>query len=190
MVCTLGLPRTTPTDVRRRARSTTGRSPAATASKASSQVASRSSPSRRTSGVRSRSGSASSGAEGGALRADEALAEHVVPVAAGAGDPGPLDGEGESAGGLAEGADTQGGAGSWDMGPPGAATRWRAGWAATRRLGTGRAYRPSIPTGTDAWRGAVGRRGSAVGRRSAAGRARLSPAPAPDRPAAAPGSRR
>ena len=58
MVCTLGLPRTTPTEFGPW-RSTTGLMPAATASKASSQVASRSSPSRRTSGVRSRSGSES-----------------------------------------------------------------------------------------------------------------------------------
>lgn len=59
MVCTLGLPRTTP---RASApyRSTTGRRPRATASNASSQLASRSSPFSRTSGVRSRSGSASS----------------------------------------------------------------------------------------------------------------------------------
>src|SRR5690606_15278725 len=51
------------------------------------------------------------GAEGRALGADEALAEHVVAVAAGAGDPAALDGEGQAAGGFAQGADTQGGAG-------------------------------------------------------------------------------
>src|SRR6059058_2944106 len=58
MVCTLGLPRTTPTAFGPY-RSTTARTPAATASKASSQVASRNSPSLRTSGLRSRSGSPS-----------------------------------------------------------------------------------------------------------------------------------
>lgn len=60
-------------------------------------------------------------ADGGALGADEAMAEDVRPVAPGGGDPGPLDGEAEPAGGLAEGADAQGGTGvlgSFDMGPP------------------------------------------------------------------------
>ena len=46
--------------------------------------------------------------EARALRADEALAEHVVVVAAGAGDPAVGDGQRQAAGGLAERADPQG----------------------------------------------------------------------------------
>ena len=46
--------------------------------------------------------------EAGALRADEALAEDVVAVAAGAGDPAVVDGQRQAAGGLAERADPQG----------------------------------------------------------------------------------
>ena len=56
-------------------------------------------------------GVAVGGSEGGALRADEPLAEHVVAVAAGAGDPGALDRQRQPAGGLAEGADAYGGTG-------------------------------------------------------------------------------
>ena len=129
--------RAVPLDARRR-------SPAATASKASSQVASRSSPSSRTSGVRSRSGSRVEGAEGGALGADEALAEDVLAVAPGAGDPAALDGEGQPAGGLAQGADAQGGAGARAWASAGSRRRWArasGGWRHGTR-GRGRAYRP------------------------------------------------
>lgn len=56
-------------------------------------------------------GVAVDGTERGALGADEPLAEHVVAITAGAGDPGALDGEGQPAGGLAQGTDTQSGAG-------------------------------------------------------------------------------
>lgn len=48
-------------------------------------------------------------AEGGALGADEPRAEDVVAVAAGAGDPVRVDGQGQSARGLAQRTDTQGG---------------------------------------------------------------------------------
>lgn len=82
-------------------------------------------------------------AEGSALGADEALAEDVVPVAAGAGDPCPLDGEGESAGGFAQGADTQGGAGL-----AGTAGVVRHGPSPGRRQRRRGQARPSIPTGT------------------------------------------
>ena len=46
--------------------------------------------------------------EARALRADETLAEHVVAVAAGAGEPAVGDRQGQAAGGLAKGADPQG----------------------------------------------------------------------------------
>src|SRR5690606_18839764 len=83
-------------------------------------------------------------AEGGALGADEAFAEDVVAVSARTGDGGALDGEGEAAGGLAEGADTRCGAGVVRHGPsPGRLRRrhtdmGRAGW----KPRPGRAYRP------------------------------------------------
>lgn len=88
--------------------------------------------------------------EGRALGADEALAQDVVTVAAGAGDRRSLDGEGESAGGFAERADTQSGAGIVGHGPsPGRRQRWRTGMrrrAADRTGGASsrpdRAYRP------------------------------------------------
>ncbi|CAM5268543.1 hypothetical protein SVIOM74S_09712 [Streptomyces violarus] len=72
------------------------------------------------------------GPEGGALGADESLAEDVVAVTSGTGDARPLDGEGQAAGGLAQGTDTQGG----------------AGHGSSRGGGYGDARtRPSIPTG-------------------------------------------
>lgn len=49
--------------------------------------------------------------EGGALRADEAGAEHIVPVAAGMGDPAAVNGQREAARGLTERADPQSGGG-------------------------------------------------------------------------------
>ena len=107
MVCTLGLPRYTPTDVAAVVDERPAE-PSATAAKASSQVASVSSPSTRTSGARQPVGVVVELAEGGALRADEPLAEDVVAVAAGAGDPAVLDGERQAAGGLAQRADPQG----------------------------------------------------------------------------------
>ena len=86
--------------------------------------------------------------EGGALRADEPLAEHVVAVAAGAGDPGALDRQREPAGGLTEGADAYGGTGV-------GGTAGGAGHGSSRRAVTSmarghrRAYRPVRTVGRD-----------------------------------------
>ncbi len=162
------------------------RMPAATASKASAQLASRSSPSRRTRGVRSRSGSLSRRSEGGALGADEPLAEHVVAVTAGAGDPAALDGERESAGGLAQGADTQGGAGlGTGVGGAGHGSSRVGGGNGDARCS--RAYRPVRMEGR---RCAGSRRNSAEPFRREPVPGRVSRAPAPDTPAAAPASPR
>lgn len=72
-------------------------------------------------------------AEGGALGAEEPLAEHVLAVAAGAGHPGPLDGERQPAGGLAEGAHPQGGTGARRGGVRRDRVRRGPGEAGTRR---------------------------------------------------------
>ena len=84
MVCAFGLPRYTATDVPP-VSPMTRCSPSAAAAKASAQVVSTSSPSRRTRGCVQSVGVVVQFGEAGALRADEALAEHVVTVAAGAG---------------------------------------------------------------------------------------------------------
>ena len=81
----------------------------------------------RTRGVREPVGVGVQPAERGALGADEALAEDVLAVTARAGDRRSLDGEGESAGGFAERADTQGGTGIVGHGPSPGRQRWRAG---------------------------------------------------------------
>ncbi len=83
MVCTFGLPRTMPRVCWSGTCSTIGPRPAAIASKASCQVASRSSPSVRTRGVRSRSGSPSAAPEEAPSGQMNPFAEDVVAVAAG-----------------------------------------------------------------------------------------------------------
>ncbi|GAA3506479.1 hypothetical protein GCM10019016_135940 [Streptomyces prasinosporus] len=120
------------------------------------------------------------GPEGGALGADEPLAEDVVAVAAGAGDPAVVDGEGQAAGGLAQGADTKGGAGHGTS----RVRRLRAGPAPLGRSGargarTSRAYRPVCTEGR------VRR-----GRAPPDGRRTLSPAPGPGRRPASPAAPR
>jgi hypothetical protein len=119
-------------------------------------------------------GVAVEGAEGGALGADEPLAEHIVAVTACTGDPGALDGERQPAGGLAQGADSQSGAGHgssrWAMSTHGRFehTDRLACWGGFRR--------------TNRRRDSGGRRGD---RRPQPGPRSLSRAPAPDTPAAA-----
>lgn len=91
------------------------------------------------------------GSEGGALRADEPLAEHVVTVAPGAGHPGALDRERQPAGGFAQGADAQGGAGvGGGAGGAGHGVLPEAVAALAHGLG------PSIPTGRHAGEGSSG----------------------------------
>jgi hypothetical protein len=120
-------------------------------------------------------GVAVDGAEGGTLRADEPAAEHVLAVTAGPGDPGAVDGEGQPAGGLAQGADSQGGAGH-------GSSRWSASGSGDARTGTehtDRYGRRGVPSG-----GGIGNRRRV---RSPSG---FSPARVPDTPAASPAPRR
>ncbi len=175
MVCTLGLPRTTPTACGPCSRAMAG-SARAIASNASAQLASVRTPSLRTSGARSRSGSSSSPPMEAPLgqmnpllntssrspRAPVTLPSSMVSVS-----PQVASQRGQMRRAVRELL------GSCDMGPPGRRQRWRADMSKH-----GRAYRP------------VRMLGRCGGEELAPESVPLSPAPARGRPAPAHGSRR